>query len=686
MNKISSEHLSRAAYVYVRQSTLDQVQNNLESQRLQYGLADRARELGWHEVVVVDDDLGRSASGIRRPGFEKLLSALCQGAVGAVFSIEASRLARNGRDWHTLLEFCRLVDALLIDENGIYNPREPNDRLLLGMKGTISEMELSTFRQRSQAALEQMAGRGELFTSIAVGYVRTAGNRIERDPDARVRQAIDLVFKKFTETHSVRQVLLWLRQERIEMPVIRHLEQKRCVHWKLPVYNTVLKLFTNPIYAGAYAHGRTKSVTRISNGRKQITRNCKVPLRDWRTLLKQHHEGYITWDEYESNQLLIAHNANMKGAMVRGSVKRGDALLAGLLRCGHCGRKLHVMYSGAGAGNVRYSCRGANVNHGEGVCISFGGLRPDAQVSAEVLHRLRPLGIKAALQAIELTRGQHNARVEHRRLALQQAEYEVVHARRQYDAVDPANRLVVSELERRWNLALETRARQLRELEEVQRTLPELPSESQRQELLRLGENLPLLWNHPNASAEIKKHILRAVLNEIVVKVDDGHIHMVLHWQGGDHTQLDFAKNKTGHHRFQTDRDVVDLVTELARVLSDAHIASLLNRLGKRTAHGHSWTRNRVCILRNDRNIAVYREGERLERGELTLEDCAKRLGMSTMSVARLIKRGQLAARQACRGAPWVVRESDLELASVRTGVHPGPSTANDGQLGIEFQ
>lgn len=686
MNKIRSEHLAREAYVYIRQSTLDQVHNNLESQRRQYGLSERARQLGWQRVVVVDDDLGRSGSGIKRPGFDKLLSALCQGSVGAIFSIEASRLARNGRDWHTLLEFCRLVNALLIDEDGVYNPREPNDRLLLGMKGTLSEMELSTFRQRSQAALGEKASRGELFTAVAAGYLRTGRDRIDRDPDLRVRQAIEIVFRKFREFHSARQVLLWLRQERIELPVSQYGREGHSICWKLPVYHTILRFLTNPIYAGAYAYGRTKSVTQIKEGRKHIARGQPVSQAEWGILLNEHHEGYITWEEYQVNQTLIGDNANMKGAMVRGAVKRGRALLSGLLRCGHCGRRLHVAYSGLGAGCVRYSCRGGNLNHGESFCISFGGLRPDRQVCAEVLRRLQPLGIRASLEALEYGRAQDDERLRHKRLALEHATYEVSRARRQYEAVDPTNRLVAAELERRWNAALETQAHLTRELEEPQQACSMSLSQDQQEELLRLGDDLPRLWDHPNASVEIKKRIIRAVLNEIVVKVDNSHIQMVLHWKGSDHTELTFIKNRSGQHRYQSDRELIDLVSELARVLSDALMASLLNRLGKRTAHGHAWTRNRVCVFRNDHNLPAYRDGERQERGELTLDECAHRLGVNTLTIARMIKRQQLPARQACRGAPWVIRETDLELQSVRLAIRSSPPTASDEQLSLEFQ
>ena len=294
MTKITAEHLERGAFVYVRQSTADQVLNNHESRRRQYALADRARGLGWARVEVIDDDLGRSGSGTARPGFEKLLAAICEGQVGAVVSIEASRLARNGRDWHTLIEFCGIVDTLIVDEDGIYDPRHPNDRLLLGMKGTMSEMELSLFRQRSFEALRQKARRGELFMTVAIGYVRTSKDRIEKDPDRRVQEAISLVFAKFAELQSVRQVHLWLRDEKMPLPAVIYGAEGRAIAWKPPVYNTLHHILTNPVYAGVYAFGRTGSRVTIQNGRKRVVRGFKKEVNDWEVLLPDHHDGYIS--------------------------------------------------------------------------------------------------------------------------------------------------------------------------------------------------------------------------------------------------------------------------------------------------------------------------------------------------------------------------------------------------------
>src|SRR4051794_23515016 len=374
MNRITPDHLARSAYVYVRQSTSDQLLNNPESRRRQYDLETRARSLGWQNVVVIDDDLGRSGSGQARPGFERLLAAICGEAVGAVLAIEASRLARNGRDWHTLLEFCAFVNSLLIDEDGVYDPRLVNDRLLLGMKGTFSELELSILRQRSQEALRLKASRGDLHTSVAVGYLSSTSDRLEMDPDRRVREAVELVFRKFDEVGSVRQVALWLRQEGIQLPVVAYRAQERAIEWRLPRYNSVHRILTNPVYAGAYVFGRTVSRTRVEAGRKVVKAGVRRSKEEWGVLIRDHHAGYVTWDQYERNQRLISDNANMRGAMVPGSVRYGGGLLAGLLRCGHCGRKLTVQHNGQ-RGIARYLCNGASVNHAaRGKCITFGNM------------------------------------------------------------------------------------------------------------------------------------------------------------------------------------------------------------------------------------------------------------------------------------------------------------------------
>ncbi len=690
MSKISPEHFARGAYVYVRQSTADQLRHNHESRRRQYALADRARALGWTEVVVIDDDLGVSAGGVARPGFERLLAAICGGQVGAVVSFEASRLARNGRDWHTLLEFCALVGCVILDEDGVYDPRSVNDRLLLGMKGTLSEMELSLLRQRSVEALKLKAARGDLHTTVAIGYVRSEGDRIELDADLRIREAIAAVFTRFAQAGSVRQVLLWFRQERIELPAAVYEAGRRSVLWRLPVYNTVLKIVTNPVYAGAYAFGRTETRVRIEAGRKRVVRGHRRAQENWQVLIQEHHEGYIDWPTYEHNQRVIADNTNMRGGMARGALRRGQALLAGLLRCAHCGRKLHVAYSGSDGDTARYHCKGAAINHGVAHgCISFGSLRVDEAVSREVLSVLRPIGVQAALHAIEQRADDEHAKQRQLDLALEQARFEAARAQRQFDAVDPGNRLVAAELERRWNERLAEISRREAEIEALAALAGPAMSPRQRADLMALGADLPRVWSHPAAGNEVRKRILRCVIREIVARIAESRIELIIHWQGGDHTELSVVKNRTGQHRWTTDVEVQTLITQLARQLNDGTIASLLNRLGHRTGKGHTWTEMRVRSFRGDHAIAVYKSGEREARGELTLEQAADALGASKMTVLRMIGAGSLPATQACKGAPWVIKTVDLKRPEVRGAVATpgkGPLPDDPQQISLAFQ
>lgn len=685
MNKITAEHLQRCACVYIRQSTPDQLVHNLESQRRQYALADRAKQLGWMTVEIIDDDLGRSGGGIARPGFERLLATICDARVGAVFAIEASRLARNGRDWHTLIEFCGLVGTIIVDEDGIYDPRHPNDRLLLGMKGTMSELELSLFRQRSQAALRQKAERGALVLGVAAGYVKVGHDRVEKNPDTRVQEAIGLVFEKFAEFKSARQVHIWLRDEGIELPVKSREGEAQGVVWRLPAYNIVHGILTNPIYAGAYAFGRTTSRVSVVDGRKRIRRGVHKPMAEWDVLIKDHHAAYIAWDEFEGNIKAIASNATgMSNALARGAAREGDLLLPGLLRCGHCGRKLHVHYSGKLG---RYHCSGARLNHGTARCISVSGLSIDAVVANEVLRVLKPLGIGAAVKAIETQSSEVTAGERQQQLSLQQARYEATHARRQYDAVDPANRLVAGELERRWNDALQAVARIEAEIATMIARRPQPLGELEREQLMALGADLERAWSHPAATAATRKRILRTALSEVIVRRDGAIIHAVLHWQGGDHTELHVKQrlNAAGQPNPRIPDDTIALMRDLARLMPDRQIALLLNRIKVATGNGNAWTQARVRGFRNHHEIAGFREGEWAERDEITLEEAAITIGVCNMTALRMLRRGIITGRQVCPGAPWAIKAVDL-IAFAERKQPAAPLTSNPDQQSFGFQ
>jgi hypothetical protein len=381
-------------------------------------------------------------------------------------------------------------------------------------------------------------------------------------------------------------------------------------------------------------------------------------LAEWDVLLKDQHEGYISWSQFERNQQVIADNATGKGrAAVRGAVRRGELLLAGLLRCGHCGRKLYVGYGGKAG---RYYCQGALVNHGTERCISFGGLRVDQAVGSEVLRVLKPLGVDAAAKALEAQTSETSVAQRQLNLALQQARFSAAHARRQYDAVDPDNRLVASELERRWNEALQVVYRLEGEVAALKARKPAPLGEKERRHLLQLGADLELAWSHRAATAATRKRILRAALYEIVVRIEGGLIEMVLHWQGGDHTALKLKMNGAGKHRWTVPEDTLSLIRELARLMPDQQIARLLNRAGKPTGRGNGWTKARVCSFRNHHSIAVYRDSEWTERGEITLEAAAQIMDVSVMTALRMVRRGIIKGCQLCRGAPWVIKVKDM--------------------------
>src|SRR5215468_8840643 len=405
--KITREHLDRGAVVYIRQSTPGQVAEHRESQRRQYALADSARAYGFAAVTVIDDDLGRSGSGlVERPGFQKLVASVCSGSVGAVFCIEASRLARNGReDWHHLIDLCALVGTLVIDPDGTYDPRLVNDRLLLGLKGTMSEYELNLLRQRGLAARDSKALRGELQFVLPPGYWWNEIGQIEMDPDERVSGVIRLLFDKFQELGSARQVLLWAQDAALQLPVTRRNLSVCRIAWRPAAYHTVLQILRHPIYAGAYVFGRTTQRTRIVDGRARRSTGHSKPMAAWNVLLRDHHPGYISWEQYEANQKLISENAHMLPRTDRKSARGGRALLTGLVRCARCGRTMRVCYGTQSGHAHRYQCRGDDSHVGGWLCIGIGGVRIDRAVAAEV--------------------------------------------------VDPTKRLVARELETRWNTALE---------------------------------------------------------------------------------------------------------------------------------------------------------------------------------------------------------------------------------------
>jgi DNA invertase Pin-like site-specific DNA recombinase len=674
--KITLDHLKRRAIVYIRQSSPGQVIHNQESQRRQYGLADHARQLGFQQVEVIDEDLGRSGSGqVERPGFQHLVADVCTGQIGAILCIEASRLARNGRDWHHLIELCGLVRAVVIDPDGVYDPAILNDRLLLGLKGTMSEFELNLLRQRSLEAIRQKARRGELQFRLPVGFRWTPNGKVEIDPNRRVQEAIYLVFAKLTELGSARQVLLWFRGEKTNLPSLVVEAPGHDIIWKPPVYNTIWHIIRNPMYAGAYAFGKTESRTKVVDGRARKSEGHFKPFDSWMVLLRDHHPGYISWEQFQRNQSMLAENAHMKTRMEPKAGRGGRSLLAGLLRCRRCGRMLHVGYSGTHGEVPRYHCRGAHINHGEAWCISFGGLRPDRAVAAEILKAVEGNAIEAALEVAARVAEQHRQRSKALSLELEQAQYEVRLAARRYEAVDPDNRLVAAELEARWNAALRTAG------EVEQRLLQdEIPDNTMRipdkETLLSLAQDLPAVWNSPGTDMRLKQRIVRILIEEIIADVDEASTEIVLliHWTGGRHSEMRMKKNPTGQHSRCTSLEAIEIIRRMAGRFPDDQIASTLNRLGLRTGPGNTWNEGRIRSVRSYHHLPTY-DAAVLTRQSLTLEQASEQLQVSHKVVRRLIESGKIEATQVVPWAPWeisadamVSEEVLLEVKRVKRG------------------
>ena len=664
--KIKGHQLERGAYVYVRQSTPYQVRNHLESKERQYALAQRASELGFQKVIVIDEDLGRSGSGIQeRPGFGRLLASVCQGLAGAVLALEASRLARNNRDWHHLVDLCALTETLLIDSDGIYDPRQLNDRLVLGLKGTMSEFELGLLRQRARESFEQKARRGFAMWELPVGFIRSDEGGIEKTPDRQVQQAIESVFKKFRQLGSARQAAIWFREEKIPVPKVQPGTAGQEIVWALPSSGRIRQMLNNPCYAGAFAYGKTAPRTVIDQGRaRQISRYQK-PQQEWKVLLMDHHPGYISWKEYQENQQQLEANVAWSGSESSGAVKRGAALLSGLLRCGRCGRKMQVVYSGRDGRVPRYVCHGDRGNRGSGHCSTVGRLRIDRAVVQSLLTAIQPAGIEAAIQLAACAKVEGDEKRNALELALERARYEEKRARRQFDAVEPENRLVASELEARWNSALANVAEAEARLASEKTAEP--LSEEQKHKLIMLSEDLAALWNQPRAPIELKKRILRTVLTDIIVSnQDDSTVHHLhLHWVGGVHSEVRVERNRPGHHGQSVDRPVIDLVRDLSKICQDKAIAGILNRLGYKTGQEKTWNASRVAGLRNYHQNAPFQKQDRW----VTQDGAARELGVSNTLVKRLIQDGTLPATQVVKCAPWIIDKKDLLLTQVQREV-----------------
>jgi DNA invertase Pin-like site-specific DNA recombinase len=691
-HKIKPQHLARRAAVYLRQSSDKQVRENLESQRLQYGLRHRARELGWSEVEILDHDLGSSASmgAPPRADFDRLVGTVALGEVGIIMSREVSRLSRTDKDWCHLMEVCRVFDTLIGDADHVYDLSQMDDQLVLGIKGTMSVVELSVLRQRLLQGTVEKARRGELVRLLPPGYVRDLSAKVVLDPDLRVQQAIAMVFDKFRETWSIRQTFLWFDDEGVELPVNKSVDGRMRIVWQRPTHAFIGALLHNPFYAGAYFYGRRPVETVLKDGRLVKRQGPSRRPEDCRVFIHDHHVGYISWETYEENLQRMRGNAQHGADDSVASVRSGQGLLAGMLRCGRCGRRLHVRYWGKSGTSARYLCKG-EYDCGGRYCLGFGGRTVDRRFGNELLRVLSPLGMRASLEALERRSSADDERRQALGLQLQQIEYEAQRAFEQYDAVDARNRLVASELERRWNEKLE----EARRLESAIVALDgdaQALTDEERETILTLGERFEQVWWSERCPMELKKKILRTVIEEAVVDLDEetNTLRFVIHWKGGTHTQLEMEKPKSGVGQKTAEEDL-DIIRRMAeRGYGDDEIAYVLTKHGRRTGKGKRWSQTRVATARRNHSIAGQRRSK-LDPNTLSMGAAARHCGISTGTIRRLVSSGLLPKDQVVPWSPWEIHRRDLDSEPVRgiidhlckTGKLVLEGVGSDEQIGL---
>ena len=595
--------------VYVRQSSSTQVENNRESTARQYHLAERAIELGWPrtQVKILDEDLGISGSGLTdRAGFARMIADVALGQIGIVLGLEVSRLARNNADWYRLLDLCGVTNTLIGDADGIYHPGLFNDRLVLGLKGTMSEAELHVLRARLLGGIRNKAARGELSRGLPIGLVRGEGDgEVLLHPDESVTGAIRAVFERFAEMGSARRVWLWFCSQGLHFPLQSTTLQD--IRWVTPSYTKIHQVLTNPFYAGVYVYGRTQQLSYIDESGRVRKRSKKRPRTEWPVFIRDHHAGFIDWATFEANQKRLAQNTRPRPHQGGGAVREGTALLQGIAACGGCGRRLKVHYKGRYS-TPGYHCAGKTIVNGRGeYCLNVGGCQIDEAVAAAFLAALAPAGLEASLKAAE------------------------------------------AELVRR------------------EHTKPLILTPEDRAAVLALGKDLNAVWSAPTTTDRDRKELLRTLLEEVVLTVEREkfNAHLTLRWRGGLLSELDVPLPRSRPATVRTEEDTIDLLRRLATHYPDTVIAGILNRQGRTTARGLSFTANRVGSLRAHWKIPCFEAAEHTPAGDcMTIERAAKTLGLAPSTLHRWLNDGFIAGEQVTPGAPWRIRMTQ-ELRSM---------------------
>ena len=673
--KIAEHHCSKPAYIYLRQSTPGQVRHHQESTERQYALREKALELGWSESLIhtLDRDLGKTGTEMAgREDFKTLVADVSMGQVGAVFALEVSRLARSNLDWHRLLELCALTSTLVIDEDGCYDPADFNDGLLLGLKGTMAQAELHFLHVRLQGGKLNKAKKGELRFPLPVGFCYDSESRIILDPDEEVRGAVSLVFRLFRETGTAFAVMQRFAASALRFP-------KRSyggawngkIIWGRLTHSRVLGILKNPSYAGMYVFGRYRYWREINPEGSVHKRIHAVAMPDWRVSLKEHHEGYITWEEFLKNQERLEKNrTNGEETVLAGPAREGLALLQGLLLCGNCGRALTVRYVGQGG---IYPCYQCNWLRREGLatrdCMSFRCDRLDAAIAEEVLKALQPAELELALAALEELESRDQTLLHQWQMRLERAEYEAALAERRYQEVDPSQRLVASTLERRWNDALLHLEDLKKQTAEFQCQEARVATPEQKAKVLALAKDLPRVWHAPTTRAKDRKRMLRLLIKDITVEKPSNQKQLLVHirWQGGATTNLTVQLPLSIADRLRYPAALVDRVRELAHGLPDAEIANRLNREGHASAKGKPYTTQIVRWIRWRHQIppAALKKSE-----ESTVQQVAKHFEVSPGVVYYWIDRSLIQARRLNSGMPYWITLNASDEQKLRDWVH----------------
>ena len=688
--KIKPSHLMRNAYIYIRQSTEHQVRENIESQQRQYELVNLAQQHNWstEAIIVIDDDLGRSASSAAgRTGFAKLVADIALNKAGVIFGLEVSRLARNNRDWYQLLDLCFLTDTLIGDTDGIYNPSSVNDRLLLGLKGTMSEAALHMLKSRMLQGLYHKAQKGELKFKLPVGYQFDNDDNIVKSLDEQVVHIIDLMFKKFFEIGSVNGVLKYFLEKRLQFP--RQATFDRKIRWVRPYYKAIRDNLGNPLYTGAYVFGRTKIIKELDENGNPKSRQIKQKIDDWDVIIQDHHAAYISWNQYLKIQKQIEKNSAPPKSQASQVAREGSALLQGLARCGNCGRSMHVNYHGQGKKSYPYYvCNMAHRNFSEGYCQSIGGRRLDQNVSKLFLETVSPASLNVHIKALQQVQHQQDMALEQLQLQLERAQYEADRCFRQFDAVEPENRLVARNLERQWNQALK-RVKELKlRIKDRKKSFQDKLSKIEIDQIQRLAYDLPAIWNAATTTYKDRKKLLRAAIEEVQVTKKDRDVNVKIIWIGGAATEkiVHLPKVRSKRH---TPLDIVELVRQLAAKVTDDQIDRILIRNGYKTATGLSFNSHKVGNLRWNYGIPRYKKPEGEQPKTYTAQQAAAVLQVSVPTIHNWLNAGFIKGKQVIKGAPWEIflTNDDIERLTANDAPPdwvPLPLAAKD--LGVSKQ